>query len=111
MIQLQQDLRAHGLPTYIFSNTNELAVNHIRRTFEFFNHFSGYVLSYEQQVMKPDARIYEVVERTTGRQGAQLVYFDDRPENIAAAEKRGWRAHVHEATDKTLRIVRTLGLL
>ena len=63
MIAMQAALRAHGVPTYIFSNTNGIAVTHIRRNFPFFANFDGYIYSYEHGAMKPDARIYEVVER------------------------------------------------
>ena len=63
MIQLQATLRQRGLPAYIFSNTNELAAEHIRRTFPFYGNFDGYILSYQHGAMKPDARLYEVVER------------------------------------------------
>ena len=40
--------------------------------------------------MKPDAKIYEAMERMAGRRGSDLLYIDDRPENIAAGAKRGW---------------------
>ena len=63
MVQLQATLRQRGLPAYIFSNTNELAVEHIRRSFPFYANFDGYILSYQHGAMKPDARLYEVVER------------------------------------------------
>ena len=33
MVQLQAELQRRGMPAYAFSNTNELAVEHIRRTF------------------------------------------------------------------------------
>ena len=36
MIELHAGLRQRGIPTYIFSNTNDLAVEHIRRNFPFF---------------------------------------------------------------------------
>src|SRR5689334_10546510 len=39
MVRLQADLRAAGYPTYIFSNTNDLAIWHIRRNFPFFANF------------------------------------------------------------------------
>jgi len=32
MIALHAELRRKGIPTYIFSNTNDLAIEHIRRT-------------------------------------------------------------------------------
>ena len=47
MIELHAGLRRRGFPTYIFSNTNDLAVEHIRRNFPFFQNFDGYIYSYE----------------------------------------------------------------
>src|SRR5437867_2495260 len=42
MVKLHSDLRRSGAPTYLFSNTNELAVGHIRQHFPFFSRFDGY---------------------------------------------------------------------
>ena len=42
---------------------------------------------------KPDDRIYAHVERETGAAGGEIVFFDDVEENVAAAVRRGWRAH------------------
>lgn len=111
MIRLQAELRQRGIPTYVFSNTNELAIEHIRQRFPFYAHFDGYILSYEQGAMKPDARIYEVVERQAGRRGADLLYLDDRPENIAAGAARGWQVILQESPEKSRAAVRKLGLL
>src|SRR6516164_553569 len=80
MVSLQSELRRKGFPTFIFSNTNELAVRFIRRNFPFFQNFDGYILSYEHYAMKPDAKLYEVVESKTGARGAEILYLDDRPE-------------------------------
>ena len=49
MIDLHAKLRAAGLATYIFSNTNELAVAHIRKTFPFFSNFDGYIYSLKKE--------------------------------------------------------------
>jgi HAD superfamily hydrolase (TIGR01509 family) len=95
MIGLQRELNAAGIPTFIFSNTNELATRHIRQAYPFFSGFDGYVLSFEHGVMKPDPRLYEVVERVTGRRGPELIYLDDRAENIDAGTGRGWQAILH----------------
>src|SRR5262245_33638610 len=101
MVQLHARLRQRGMPTYIFSNTNDLAVTHIRRNFPFFSNFDGYILSYEQGSMKPDAKIYEVAERQSGRHGGEILYLDDRPENIAAGAARGWQVILQESPEKT----------
>jgi HAD superfamily hydrolase (TIGR01509 family) len=110
MIDAHAALRARGVPTWIFSNTNEIAAVHIRRRFPFYSRFDGYVLSYEQGAMKPDGRIYEVVERQTGRQGAAILYLDDRAENIAAGLARGWRAVLHETPEKSRLALAEAGL-
>ena len=95
MIALQRELRTRGVPTWVFSNTNDLAVGHIRRRFPFFNEFDGYVLSHEIRAMKPLPASYEAIERQTGRRGAELLYLDDRAENIEGARARGWRTILH----------------
>jgi HAD superfamily hydrolase (TIGR01509 family) len=111
MIGLHAGLHQRGVPTYIFSNTNDLAVEHIRRNFPFFKNFDGYIFSYEIGVMKPDARIYEALEKLAGRRGADIVYLDDRPENVAAGTVRGWRTILHETPEKTRAAMEELGLL
>ena len=111
MIALQAQLRARQIPTYIFSNTNELAIDHIRRQFPFFEKFEDHILSYEHGAMKPDTKLYEVVEARTGRRGAQLLYLDDRPENIAAGQARNWRTILHQSPEQTLVELRASGLL
>ncbi|HEY5915100.1 MAG TPA: HAD family phosphatase [Verrucomicrobiae bacterium] len=111
MIDLHRSLSGGGFPTFIFSNTNDLAVRHIRKTFPFFNRFSGYVLSYEHGSMKPAAEFYRVLEQQSGFRGPEIFYLDDRPENVAAGAARGWQAVVHQTPEETIRKVRALGLL
>ncbi len=110
MTAMQAALRAHGIPTYIFSNTNGIAVAHIRKNFPFFANFDAYIYSYEHRSMKPDAKIYEVVEQITGRRGGQIVYLDDRLENFEAGRTRGWRALLHKNAEEAIPALRQLGL-
>jgi HAD superfamily hydrolase (TIGR01509 family) len=111
MVALQAELRKRGTPTYIFSNTNDLAVGHIRKNFPFFANFDGYVLSYEHGAMKPADQIYEVVEKMSGKRGSQILYLDDRPENVEAGARRGWQVILQESPEKTLPLIKAAGLL
>jgi 2-haloacid dehalogenase len=111
MVQLQAELQRRGMSAYAFSNTNELAAEHIRRRFPFYGKFDGCILSFEHGAMKPDARLYEVVERQSGRREAELLYLDDRPENITAGAMRGWQVILHESPKKSRAAVQKLGLL
>ena len=110
MIALQAKLKNAGIPTWIFSNTNGIAVRHIQKRFPFFANFTGYVYSYEQGSMKPDAKIYEVIEQQTGHRGGDIVYLDDRAENIAAGAARGWRTILHSDPVETRQILLGMGL-
>ena len=108
MTALHAELRRRGVPTYIFSNTNDLAVEHVRRNFPFFANFDGYIFSYEVGSMKPDSKIYEALEKLSRRTGDDIVYLDDRAENVAGGAGRGWRAILHETPEKTRTAVEKL---
>jgi glucose-1-phosphatase len=110
-IALHEELRQKGFKTYIFSNTNDLAIEHIRRNFPFFAHFDGYIFSCEVGGMKPHPEIYAAMEKLTGKRGADLIYLDDRLENIEAGAARGWRAIHHETGTKSRQALQKLGLL
>jgi FMN phosphatase YigB (HAD superfamily) len=111
MIELHSELRRTGHPTFIFSNTNELAIDHVRKVFPFFSEFRGYILSYQHYCMKPDAGLYEAVEKLSGCSGAEILYLDDRQENVVAGAKRDWRTIHHLDPQQTRSQVKNLGLL
>ena len=108
MIALHARLRARGFPTYIFSNTSEIVIKHIRTTYPFFNTFTDYILSYEHRSVKPHSKIYEVVEDRTRRKGDALLYIDDRLENIEHGSERGWQAIHHVSVPATVKTVEEL---
>ena len=110
-IALHAELRRRGFKTYIFSNTNDLAIEHVRRNFAFFKNFDGYIFSYEVGGMKPQSKIYAAMEAMTGKRGAELIYLDDRAENIEAGLARGWRAILHESPEKTRQALLAFGIL
>lgn len=54
--------------------------------------FDVTVLSYEVGAMKPDPRIYEAAEAQAGISPEQILFIDDKQENVDAAVARGWNA-------------------
>jgi glucose-1-phosphatase len=111
MTALHAALRRQGIPTYIFSNTNDLAVEHVRRAFPFFANFDGYIFSYEVGAMKPAAKIYEELEKMAGTRGAEILYLDDRQENVDAGAARGWQVILQTDPRKSRAAIEKLGLL
>ena len=43
-------------------------------------------------LVKPDPAIYRAVEERTGHAPERILFFDDLPENVSAAEASGWTA-------------------
>jgi HAD superfamily hydrolase (TIGR01509 family) len=110
MVEIQATLRRRGIPTYIFSNTNDLAIEHIRRNFPFFSNFDGYILSYEVGAMKPHPKIYEDLEKMSGMRGAEILYLDDRQENVDGGAARGWQTILQVRPEMTWAALKRLGL-
>jgi FMN phosphatase YigB (HAD superfamily) len=113
MIELQGELRESGTPTFVLSNTNEIAVSHIRERYRFFSGFDGYVFSYQEGVMKPEAAIYSALERSLARfaPAPRVLYLDDRSENVEAAVRRGWEGVVHVDPAASRQALRSAGVL
>jgi epoxide hydrolase-like predicted phosphatase len=108
MTRLHAELRGRGLHTSVLSNTNEIAIAHVRKNFPFFSGFADYVFSFEHAALKPHERIYEIAERRSGVQPGEILFIDDKPENVAVAARRGWQTICHTASEDTIRHVRDL---
>ena len=91
MINFFNRVKSASIPTCVFSNTNEIAIQYISKRFPFYGCFDYYVLSYEEKGMKPDEPIYRVVEQRTIKSGESILYIDDRPENIETGNRLGWQ--------------------
>jgi FMN phosphatase YigB (HAD superfamily) len=111
MIAANARLRARGMRTSLCSNTSVLHFEYLKRNHAFMSDFDGYFLSYEVKCMKPDPGIFRAVERGTGLGDGEIVYIDDRIENVDAAARRGWQAIHHVSPAATLERLHTLGLL
>ena len=46
-----------------------------------------------------------------GKRGADLIYIDDRPENIETGKVRGWRTVLHETPQKTRQALVAMGVI
>jgi putative hydrolase of the HAD superfamily len=73
------------------------------------NSFSGLFdrlfFSCELNRLKPEEEIYLHVERELGVAGTELLFLDDKPENVAAAQRRGWHGVVFESSDQLSQVI------
>lgn len=52
------------------------------------------VLSCRVESMKPDEKIYRVAQAQAGCQPSEILFVDDKEENVVAAQNLGWNAEV-----------------
>jgi len=92
-IRLQRALRAKGVPVFALTNFGRYSWDEAVPRMEFLMDFDRHYVSGRMGVIKPDPRIYEMVEQDCGIAPGRLIFTDDREDNIAAAAARGWRVH------------------
>jgi len=99
------ELQQAGLPTACLSNTNAV---HWRQMepMPFFARLNHPHASHLMQLVKPEARIFKAFEQAVGRAGTQIAYFDDLPENCAAARAAGWRVRQIDPLQETVPQIR-----
>ena len=86
-------------PLYILSNTNALHIEWVRQYMTGLGYgdwetrwFEQPFFSYEMGTVKPEAAIYEQAQQRIGLPAQQLLFIDDRQENVLAARAQGWQA-------------------
>src|SRR5258708_496598 len=53
--------------------------------------FEIVIKSCDVGIVKPDQRIYQIAQDQTGVTPGEILFIDDRPENVEAALAQGWR--------------------
>ncbi|MEO0701962.1 MAG: HAD family phosphatase [Pseudomonadota bacterium] len=95
-VRLLRGLRARGVPVFALSNFGVGSFALTETAYDCLTEFDRRYISGHMQVIKPDPRIYQMVEEDCGISPARLLFADDRGENIAAAEARGWQTHLFD---------------
>ena len=84
----------------MLSNTNPHHFQSIGERWPFYHHFNDIVLSYDVGAMKPDRRMFEAALKRCGSPPEACVFFDDRRENVLAAEEAGFASFVFHPPDQ-----------
>lgn len=84
----------HGkMPLAILSNSNEVYGEKLPAMglLEFFDHT---FFSHLTGLLKPDPKAFALVVEQTGVPADKIVFFDDTPHNVEAAQQFGFQAHL-----------------
>lgn len=104
-------LKARNVPVFALSNFGRETFELAKTKFDFLSDFDRPYISGHMGVIKPDARIYEMVEADCGVSPDGLLFVDDRADNIAAAAQRGWRTHHFVSPEQWANHIIGLGLI
>ncbi len=110
-IALLRALRAKGVPVFALTNFGIYSFAYAQTQYDFLNEFDRPYVSGHMGVIKPDPRIYEMVEADCGLAPERLLFTDDRADNIAAAQARGWQTHHFDGPQGWARRLVEAGLL
>jgi len=98
-LRLMKALQGRGVPVYSLTNFGIGSFDYACSFYPFLRDFDRPYVSGHMGVTKPDPTIYEMVEADSGLSGAQILFTDDRADNIATAHMRGWKTHLFEGPD------------
>lgn len=92
-VALLRALRARGVQVFALTNFGIDSFAYAQTQYDFLSEFDRAYVSGHMGVIKPDARIYRMVEDQCGLAPGALLFTDDRIDNIVAARARGWKTH------------------
>ncbi|WP_420859658.1 HAD family hydrolase [Marivivens marinus] len=98
-IRLMRALRRAGVPVFALTNFGKETFARASLDYPFLEEFDRAFVSGHMGVIKPEPRIYELVEEGCGIAPDRLLFTDDRAENIDAAAARGWQTHLFTGPD------------
>lgn len=84
-------LKARGHRMFCLSNMQVASIEHLERTYTFWDVFEGMVISCRIHLLKPEPAIYAHLLEQHGIEGAGTVFIDDTAANLAAAAQFGIR--------------------
>lgn len=112
MVGVMSRVKAGGRGIGILSNTCHAHWDWVtRQQYEVMDAgLDATILSYEIGAMKPAAKIYEAAERAAQVPVHQILFIDDKPENVAAAVNRGWQARQCFGGNQAIEVLTEFGV-
>ena len=100
VLRLVDDWRASGREAFLATVQEHQRARYIWDTLGLSQHFDGLAYSADLGAMKPDAEFFRrVQQRLPCRSPDDVLFLDDRLENVEAALGHGWRARHYRSID------------
>ncbi len=107
--EILRRLKAQNVPVLALSNFGVESYDYAKSVYSELEAFDVEFISGRLKMIKPDPAIYAHLEAETGLAGSDLVFFDDRQDNIDAAIARGWHGFVFTSPKQMAADLQSLG--
>ncbi|WP_374705180.1 HAD-IA family hydrolase [Novosphingobium sp. TCA1] len=91
--EIVRELSARGMPLFAITNFASPFWREYRATEPLFDLFGDIVVSGDEKLVKPDARIFDLAAGRFGHEPQAMLFIDDNAANIASARDLGWQVH------------------
>jgi len=109
--EIVRGLAGGGVPLFAITNFASPFWREYRATEPLFDLFGDIVVSGDEKLAKPDARIFDLAARRFGHAPQAMLFIDDNAANIASARDLGWQVHHFHGADALRADLSARGLL
>lgn len=88
-IEILKQLKEKGIDIYYLSNFHHLAFEYVTSKYEFFKLFDGGIVSYKENLLKPEKEIYMRLLEEYSLKPDETIFIDDTLANIQGANVLG----------------------
>ncbi len=89
-VEIFRQVKRAGLPVYALTNWSAESFVPTKKRYAFLHEFDGIVVSGEEKIAKPDARLFHILLERFKIDATRAVYIDDSAANIATAKSLGF---------------------
>ena len=110
LIEWVKNLRKQGRETAVLSNMPREIAAYLRQTAWWLGLFNQLVFSGEHGFVKPEAALYRICLKGLTAQPGEVLFIDDRQDNVEGAREAGMHAVKFESIPQVMRDVESYGL-
>jgi 2-haloacid dehalogenase len=92
-VAILEELKAKDVPVFAITNWNGDTFRATRSRFSFLNHFQDIIVSGDENLIKPDPRIFALLTDRNKLNPSDCIFIDDSLKNVKGAEAVGWAGH------------------
>lgn len=92
-------LKKDGYNLYLLTNITEDSYNYLKKIMNVDEIFKGGIYSYQEHLIKPDEKIYEILVNKYNLNKKETLFFDDKEKNVNSAIKCGIKSFIFKTID------------